>query len=247
MVPILPASQRNQARRAAGKSVAGATKRRTAMWGQKWGQLVWGHVASVPALRFWSVLILGALLGIVAVRCLRQPRPRRLGMFILALAMLIPISVRAVPFTFANGSVADATQVNADFAAVTLLTGSGVGFNPAPSAVATVFGAFLVAPRALTCVVHVSAQITTNTASPTGDASMSALKNENGLNSRPTDNLDAGFARAALGTNTWMVTNTGLFTVASGATVNFGCFVTTTGQFSTAFSALSCRVIYECQ
>src|SRR5262249_41598687 len=52
------------------------------------------------------------------VRMLRGARPRALGLAALFLVLMVPITVRAVPFTFTNGTVADATQVNANFASL---------------------------------------------------------------------------------------------------------------------------------
>jgi len=100
------------------------------MWGQNWGQMIWGQIAAVPALGFWGLIVLAAVLGVWGVRRLRGPRPRMLGMIVLALALLVPISARALPFTFTNGTVADANQVNANFAAVV----AGQGLAPAASA-----------------------------------------------------------------------------------------------------------------
>jgi hypothetical protein len=89
------------------------------MWGQKWGQLIWGHAASVPAVPLWGILLLFVALTIVGLRFVRA-RPRTIGLAALALAFAIPLTARALslPFTFTNGTVADATQVNADFAAI---------------------------------------------------------------------------------------------------------------------------------
>jgi hypothetical protein len=91
------------------------------MWGQNWGQMIWGKGAAVPALGFWGAVALGALLMFVGRRFLdREPRPRAIGFLALALASLLPISgaLAALPFTFTNGQAADATQVNANFAAI---------------------------------------------------------------------------------------------------------------------------------
>jgi hypothetical protein len=79
--------------------------------------MIWGGVATVPAVGFWGAVALGALLGSLGVRRLRG-RPRMVGAGALLLALLLPISARAVPFTFTNGTIADATQVNANFAAL---------------------------------------------------------------------------------------------------------------------------------
>src|SRR5262245_43375966 len=87
------------------------------MWGQNWGQMIWGQAAGVPALGLWAVLLLGAVLGAIGVRLLTG-RPRTLGAIVLAFAILIAISVGAVPFAFTNGTPADATKVNANFASL---------------------------------------------------------------------------------------------------------------------------------
>jgi hypothetical protein len=88
------------------------------MWGQNWGQMIWGGTAAVPALGTWGAIFVGALLLAFGVRRLRGPRPRVVGAVALAFAVLLPLSARALPFVFANGTVADATQVNANFAAL---------------------------------------------------------------------------------------------------------------------------------
>jgi hypothetical protein len=80
--------------------------------------MIWGQLVAVPALGFWGAMLLGALLGGLGVRRLRGARPRVVGALALALALLVPISARALPFTFTNGTVADANQVNANFAAL---------------------------------------------------------------------------------------------------------------------------------
>jgi hypothetical protein len=91
-----------------------------------WGQAT----ASVPAVGFWGAILLVTLLGALGVRRLRGARPRLLGMFTLAVVLLVPISARALPYTFTNGTIADAAQVNANFAAVV----AGQGLAPTASA-----------------------------------------------------------------------------------------------------------------
>jgi hypothetical protein len=49
-------------------------------------------------------------------------RPRTAALVVVGLALLVPIAARAVPFTFTNGTIADASQVNANFAAVNTTT-----------------------------------------------------------------------------------------------------------------------------
>ncbi len=92
------------------------------MWGHIWGHMNWGQAAAVPALGFWGAVTLVALLGGLGVTRLRRGRPQWMALIALVIALLVPISARAVPFTFTNGTVADANQVNANFAAL-----SGIG------------------------------------------------------------------------------------------------------------------------
>jgi hypothetical protein len=67
----------------------------------------------------WGLLLLGGLLAILGLRRIKA-RPRTIGLAALLLLIAVPLTARALslPFTFANGTVADATQVNADFAAL---------------------------------------------------------------------------------------------------------------------------------
>jgi hypothetical protein len=59
------------------------------------------------------------MLMVVGLRLLRARR-RTIGVAVLLLALAAPLSAKALslPFTFANNTVADATQVNANFAAL---------------------------------------------------------------------------------------------------------------------------------
>src|SRR5262249_10568093 len=54
------------------------------MWGQFWGQMLWGGNRAVPGLGFWGTLALGAALGIVGARLLRRARPRAVGALAIA-------------------------------------------------------------------------------------------------------------------------------------------------------------------
>ncbi|MEI9937104.1 MAG: IPTL-CTERM sorting domain-containing protein [Pseudomonadota bacterium] len=77
---------------------------------------------AVPAVGPWGVLLLGCLLGIFAVLYLRSAR--KVGLGVSLLMPLIPISAFAgLPFTFANGTVADALQVNANLNSLTPVVG----------------------------------------------------------------------------------------------------------------------------
>jgi hypothetical protein len=211
--------------------------------------MVWGRVAAVPALGFWSALILGALIGVAGVRLLRGVRPRRVAMIILAVAVLIPITVRAVPFTFTNGTVADATQVNANFAAVTPVTGFfSTQVNGALVTPADILTPSFVAPRALTCVVHLDARMFLNTGTPAGTDQLSAIKRENGTTSLAFAPPANGSIPTELGPNgsSYTASQTRLFTVANGATIQFGCRLDVTGSFATGAAVTQCTTVYEC-
>jgi hypothetical protein len=101
------------------------------MWGQKWGTMIWGQLAAVPTTTFVGLLLVGAVLGIVGIRALRGTRPRVVARAIFAMALLVPLAARALPTinSFSNGTVADATQVNANFTAVRTLTVAGVSMS----------------------------------------------------------------------------------------------------------------------
>jgi hypothetical protein len=156
------------------------------MWGLNWGQMIWGQAVPVPTLGFWGLIVLAAVLGALGVRRLRGGRPRLAGGLALGLALLVPISARALPFTFTNGTVADATQVNANFAAlagaqavgptassdiVDLFTGGScptggvaLSFRSGPDGVAT---SFSISAGQTLVVTSVNAQITPIPSSPT--------------------------------------------------------------------------------
>jgi hypothetical protein len=101
------------------------------MWGLKWGQLLWGTAQQAPAMGFWSALILGAVVGLLGIRVLRGARPPVVAALAVVITLGLPLVARALPSinTFTNGTVADATQVNANFSAVRVLTANGVSFS----------------------------------------------------------------------------------------------------------------------
>jgi hypothetical protein len=143
-------------------------------------------------------------------------------------ALFIPLTAFAVPFTFTNGQVADANQVNADFAALTPIQGSS-SFSPsfAPPGMGGFFfptSPAFTAPRSLTCIVTAEATGVTggpgangaivgfNTAIQIGSTQTagSAINLYFGLG--PTNGIDINFS----------ATYTQVFSVSSGATVSFG-------------------------
>ena len=112
------------------------------MWGENWGDMIWGGagvpVAMVP-ISAWALLILGFVLGITAVLARNSHLAR---MFPFTFFLLVPfVAVVAVnlPHTFSNGTVADANQVNENFSAVKdglggfTISGSGPNSIPIPN------------------------------------------------------------------------------------------------------------------
>lgn len=87
------------------------------MWGQAWGSMIWGNSVAVPAMPPWSMVLLAGCFTVIGV--LFAKRRNRTAMLLLV-AVGIPLSARALglPYTFTNGTIADATQVNANFEAL---------------------------------------------------------------------------------------------------------------------------------
>jgi hypothetical protein len=92
------------------------------MWGQNWGTLVWGNPVAAPTMTTVSLILLGATLALLGRWMLRHgAKPRTTALFLGVLAAIVPLTAGALgplPFTFTNGTVADATQVNANFEAL---------------------------------------------------------------------------------------------------------------------------------
>src|SRR5262245_42583813 len=89
------------------------------MWGQNWGQLVWGHAAAVPALGGLALLLFGAiLLGLGMMLAKSKGARRGLVFFLVLLAPTLALAVPVSIVAFSNGTVADANQVNANFSAL---------------------------------------------------------------------------------------------------------------------------------
>ena len=91
------------------------------MWGTgNWGQMVWGGVA-VPSLPPGMLLVLMVACFLAGGYFLHPARRNHRNTIVALLLIALPLSVGAVtlPYTFTNGTVADASQVNANFAAVT--------------------------------------------------------------------------------------------------------------------------------
>lgn len=90
------------------------------MWGSgRFGEMLWGGTA-VPTLPIGMLLLLMVGCFLAGGYFLRPGRRGPRGYIAAAILFLVPLSVGALtlPFSFVNGTVADATQVNANFAAL---------------------------------------------------------------------------------------------------------------------------------
>jgi hypothetical protein len=98
------------------------------MWASKWGQMLWGTRASVPAMSMGSLVLLSVLLLAIGYWMGKRSRvPRWLPWVSGIAAALLPLAAAraanlVLPFTFTNGTVADANQVNQNFASVATQT-----------------------------------------------------------------------------------------------------------------------------
>jgi hypothetical protein len=86
--------------------------------------MIWGSAVSVPAVSGGMLLLLSVLMMVVGYRLAKRERAPRWLLWMTGLgAALLPIAVVqaatfTVPFIFSNGTTADATQVNQNFAPI---------------------------------------------------------------------------------------------------------------------------------
>jgi hypothetical protein len=95
-----------------------------AMWSQRWGTMIWTTATAVPGLSLGALAVLALLLLVVGYRAgQRKPLPRWAPWVVGVAAVVFPLAAAwatpiTLPYIFANGTPADATQVNADFSTV---------------------------------------------------------------------------------------------------------------------------------
>jgi hypothetical protein len=94
-------------------------RKRGGMWGQLWGAMIWGPrgAPTVPfAGPFGLAGVALALLAIGYYVISGRRSGRSLSALCAVLLALAPITAWAVPFVFSNGTIANAGDVNANFA-----------------------------------------------------------------------------------------------------------------------------------
>ena len=91
-------------------------------WGEDWGTMIWGQILAVPAIGKLGLLVLVLGFAGLAARVTKRSRfAASLLVIGLVPSMYSPIAEAqtvSVPNTFADGSVADADAMNANFVAV---------------------------------------------------------------------------------------------------------------------------------
>ena len=89
------------------------------MWGENWGEMIWGSANSASAVQVplgpWALILLGFMLGLCAVYANRNRKTRLLPFAIVLAVPVVSAIAATLPHTFANGTTANADQVNANF------------------------------------------------------------------------------------------------------------------------------------
>ena len=91
------------------------------MWGEKWGEMIWGIASAAPVqIPFgpWALIALGFVLGVCAVYANRSRMARVVPFVMVLLVPMVSVIAVNLPHTFSNGTIADADQVNDNFSAI---------------------------------------------------------------------------------------------------------------------------------
>ena len=172
-------------------------------WGESWGSMVWGSVASVPTMGWLGGGVLLSLL--VGLSWRRKPGRGGtvLGLLLaLGLAQVAEAQV-AVPNTFVNGTAADANEVNANFEALaagvnanaSAITGAQSTADAAASSASSAQGAAAAAQSTASGAVSDAANAQT-TADGAAFAALNAL--DNAADAQSTADGAASAAASAL-------------------------------------------------
>lgn len=98
------------------------------MWGEDWGSMIWTAGAlPVPMLSPFGLIGLAVLLACVGWTIQRSRRSAKVSvLMVLVVGAVLPLATFAavsLPHVFVNGTVADATEVNANFQTLLAQTG----------------------------------------------------------------------------------------------------------------------------
>ena len=91
-----------------------------ASWGQNWGTMIWGQSTpsyQVPFMDGMGLIISALVIAVIGLVSMRFGSKRMAAFLVVVLAPITAITVPSL-VTFTNGTVADATQVNANFQAI---------------------------------------------------------------------------------------------------------------------------------
>jgi hypothetical protein len=226
------------------------------MWGQKWGELVWGNTQVLPAFGPWMVLVLGCLLGVTGVLALRSPK--KTALFVSALILLVPLGALAnFPHAkFADGTIAHGYEVSDDLkelvpriGAVATTTALPVNFALGTSA--NIFGS---SPVVAPSFSDLQCTVTANLVFRAGPSDTSvywrlAMNIGGAVTLEPTP-LDLignplPFAKTLAPDTYYRATSAATFTIPAGQSASFGAQLTNTGASITT-PAASAMGVYHC-
>ena len=92
------------------------------MWGEKWGEMLWGNIIPVPLMSPGGLALLVGAFLILGVVMRRRHAPQWAMLTLGAMVVVVPLAAYAssltVTHTFVNGTIADADEVNANFSDV---------------------------------------------------------------------------------------------------------------------------------
>jgi hypothetical protein len=171
---------------------------------------------------------------------------------LIAVAILLPVSARAVTLiTFTNGTVADANQVNANFAALQPISGAAVALlstiplNVTPHIDLPAF----TAPRTMTCIVSLQGFIfTINPVTPAFGPLFVGSMSVNGagvLTDPPSSDHDSYFTKGADPT-TWQAFQTSRYTIGAGSAAVGADFAVAGTGLDTSGGSLVLKGVYTC-
>jgi hypothetical protein len=214
------------------------------MWGQKWGEMIWNRASAVPAIGLWGALVLGCVIGMVAVVLLRSAR--KTGLLVSLLVLLLPLTaVATVPFVFTRGTIADASQVNTDFAAVIPVRGRTTTSTSINGTAATyVFPTSSFTPQYdMNCIVTVQPFVAASSGSVISWNTAIKVGSTPSTGPSPGPGLFTMTAIPSIGPEqNYVSTFTEMFSVTHGTSVSFGAQFTGSGGIYQP----EVNVVYDC-